>query len=118
MNEEIGPTPLGKFIMFLFIFGCVFAAAVNFSPSLKKTVYQTLGLSSSTGTETGTGTGAATGGDPFSVAAGGQGGSGSSGGSCRTSDAAGALSSPFLCAVWAGGAKLSCGAIRWSWTCC
>ena len=87
MNEEIGPTPLGKFIMFLFIFGCVFAAAVNFSPSLKTTIYQTLGLGTPAGT--GTGTGAATGGDPFSVAAGGQGGSGSSGGTSAAGSSGG-----------------------------
>ena len=39
MNEEIGPTPLGKLIMFLFIVGCVGAAAISFSPSLKEKIF-------------------------------------------------------------------------------
>lgn len=39
MNEELGPTPLGKFVMFVFILGCIFAAAVSFSPSLKQMIF-------------------------------------------------------------------------------
>jgi len=46
VNEEIGPTPLGKFIMFLFIFGCVFAAAVSFSPSLRSIIFPDTTISS------------------------------------------------------------------------
>jgi len=52
VNEELGPTPLGKFVMFVFIFGCIFAAAVSFSPSLKQMIFP-----SSTTTTAGSGTG-------------------------------------------------------------
>lgn len=36
MSKELGPTPLGKFVMFLFIAGCIIAAAVSFSPELRE----------------------------------------------------------------------------------
>lgn len=49
MNQDLGPTPLGKAVMFLFIVGCLVAAAVNFSPSLKNAIFS----SSSPGTPTG-----------------------------------------------------------------
>ncbi|MFZ2961103.1 MAG: phosphate ABC transporter substrate-binding/OmpA family protein [Candidatus Ozemobacteraceae bacterium] len=39
MSEEIGPTPFGKFVMFLFIIGCIGAAAIQFSPSLKNSIF-------------------------------------------------------------------------------
>lgn len=39
MSNDIGPTPLGKFIMFLFILGCIGAAAVSFSPDLKNKIF-------------------------------------------------------------------------------
>ncbi|MFZ5950866.1 MAG: hypothetical protein ACOYXC_09170, partial [Candidatus Rifleibacteriota bacterium] len=35
MSNELGPTPLGKFVMFLFVAGCIAAAAISFSPELK-----------------------------------------------------------------------------------
>ena len=39
MSNDIGPTPLGKFVMFLFVIGCIFAAAVSFSPELKEKIF-------------------------------------------------------------------------------
>jgi NitT/TauT family transport system substrate-binding protein len=39
VNQEIGPTPLGKFVMLVFIAGCFLAAAVSFSPDLKKSLF-------------------------------------------------------------------------------
>jgi NitT/TauT family transport system substrate-binding protein len=36
VSKELGPTPLGKFVMFLFIAGCIIAAAVSFSPELRE----------------------------------------------------------------------------------
>ncbi|RCK81090.1 MAG: Urea carboxylase-related ABC transporter, periplasmic substrate-binding protein [Candidatus Ozemobacter sibiricus] len=47
MNQEIGPTPLGKAVMVLFILGCLVFAAMNFSPSLKNAI---MGIGSSSGT--------------------------------------------------------------------
>ncbi len=60
MNEEIGPTPLGKFIMFLFIFGCIFAAAVSFSPTLREMVFPKSGTETAVATQTGTTAGTST----------------------------------------------------------
>ncbi len=39
MSNDVGPTPLGKFVMFLFVIGCIFAAAVSFSPELKNRIF-------------------------------------------------------------------------------
>ena len=39
MNNDVGPTPLGKFVMFMFVIGCIFAAAVSFSPDLKARLF-------------------------------------------------------------------------------
>lgn len=39
MSNDIGPTPLGKLIMFMFVIGCIFAAAVSFSPELKNRLF-------------------------------------------------------------------------------
>lgn len=39
MSNDIGPTPLGKLIMFMFVIGCIFAAAVSFSPDLKNRLF-------------------------------------------------------------------------------
>lgn len=39
MSNDIGPTPLGKMIMFMFVIGCIFAAAVSFSPELKNRLF-------------------------------------------------------------------------------
>ncbi|MDD2999104.1 MAG: ABC transporter substrate-binding protein, partial [Candidatus Riflebacteria bacterium] len=35
MSDDIGPTPLGKFVMFMFVIACIFGAAISFSPELK-----------------------------------------------------------------------------------
>jgi len=35
VSNDMGPTPLGKFVMFMFVIGCIFAAAVSFSPELR-----------------------------------------------------------------------------------
>ncbi len=48
MSQDIGPTPLGKAVMVLFILGCLVFAAFNFSPSLKNAIL---------GTGTGSGSG-------------------------------------------------------------
>ena len=59
MSNDVGPTPLGKFVMFLFVIGCIFAAAVSFSPELKNKLFSsgdstgTSSTASSTGTNTG-----------------------------------------------------------------
>ena len=39
MSNDVGPTPLGKFVMFMFVIGCIFAAAVSFSPDLKAKLF-------------------------------------------------------------------------------
>ncbi|HMM61884.1 MAG TPA: hypothetical protein PKC25_17335, partial [Candidatus Rifleibacterium sp.] len=39
MSNDVGPTPLGKFVMFMFVIGCIFAAAVSFSPDLKNRLF-------------------------------------------------------------------------------
>ncbi len=39
MSNDVGPTPLGKFVMFVFVIGCIFAAAVSFSPELKSKIF-------------------------------------------------------------------------------
>ncbi|MBF0546818.1 MAG: OmpA family protein [Candidatus Riflebacteria bacterium] len=39
MNQEMGPTPLGKFVMLLFIAGCLFAATKMFFNDTKKSVF-------------------------------------------------------------------------------
>ncbi|HNV69524.1 MAG TPA: OmpA family protein, partial [Candidatus Ozemobacteraceae bacterium] len=43
MSDEMGPTPLGKLVIFLFIVGCILFAALNLSPAFKAQVYQALG---------------------------------------------------------------------------
>lgn len=39
MSNDLGPTPLGKFVMFVFIIGCILAAAVSFSPDLRNKLF-------------------------------------------------------------------------------
>lgn len=39
MSNELGPTPLGKFVMFAFIFACIFAAIISFSPDLRNQIF-------------------------------------------------------------------------------
>ncbi len=41
MSNELGPTPLGKFVMFVFVIGCIAAAAISFSPELKSKIFGT-----------------------------------------------------------------------------
>ena len=43
MSDDVGPTPLGKFVIFLFIIGCIFFAALNLSPAFKNMVYSFMG---------------------------------------------------------------------------
>jgi len=49
----MGPTPLGKFIMFLFVIGCIFAAAVSFSPDLKNRLFPSSDENTTEGSNTG-----------------------------------------------------------------
>ncbi|NLI78819.1 MAG: OmpA family protein [Candidatus Riflebacteria bacterium] len=73
MSQDIGPTPLGKAVMVLFILGCLVFAAFNFSPSLKNAI---MGTGSGTGSGSGSrpsgpaNTGSASGGaEPLKVEA-------------------------------------------------
>lgn len=43
MSNEIGPTPLGKAVMFFLILGCVVAAVFSFKPELKEKVWPSSG---------------------------------------------------------------------------
>ena len=58
MSNDMGPTPLGKFVMFMFVIGCIFAAAVSFSPDLKNRLFPSDGTQvTTTGTDSSTTTG-------------------------------------------------------------
>lgn len=54
MNNDIGPTPLGKMLMFMFVIGCIFAAAVSFSPDLKSRLFPAGDNTGNTNQATGT----------------------------------------------------------------
>ncbi|MBU1108314.1 MAG: OmpA family protein [Candidatus Riflebacteria bacterium] len=57
MSNDVGPTPLGKFVMFLFVIGCIFAAAISFSPELKSKLFSSGDSSGTPSSGSGTSTG-------------------------------------------------------------